>query len=292
MTTTQRSTATRTVGEGDDLITYDVHGDLTQAAPDRPLLLAVGSPMDAAGFAALAERLDDRPVVTMDPRGAGRNPTGTDPVTPEQHAEDLHRVVAALGVGAVDVFASSGGAVNALAHAAAYPQDVRRVVAHEPPLATYLPDREVALAACEQVRRTYEQDGHGAAMARFMTLVMAPGELDESFLDRPAPDPASFGMPTGDDGSRDDPLFRNMPACNALELDLGRLRDLGDRVVLAVGEDSGQALAARGARSVAQALGAEAVVVPGDHGGFMGEVYGRPAGRPDEFAAALRRLLA
>ncbi|WP_083518640.1 alpha/beta fold hydrolase [Serinicoccus chungangensis] len=164
-------------------------------------------------------------------------------------------------------------------------------MAHEPPLVTYLPDREVALAACEEVRRTYERDGHGPAMARFMALVMAPGELDESFLGRPAPDPAAFGIPPGDDGSRDDPLFRNMPACNALELDPDRLRDLGGRVVLAVGEDSGDTPAARGARSVAQALGAEAVVVPGDHGGFMGEVYGRPAGRPDEFAAALREIL-
>ncbi|WP_083518639.1 alpha/beta fold hydrolase [Serinicoccus chungangensis] len=108
MTTPQHRPTTRTVGEGEDLITYDVHGDLAQASADRPVLLAVGSPMDAAGFAALAERLDDRPVVTMDPRGAGRNPAGTDPLAPEQHAEDLHRVVAALGVGAVDVFASRG----------------------------------------------------------------------------------------------------------------------------------------------------------------------------------------
>ncbi|WP_238335660.1 alpha/beta fold hydrolase [Serinicoccus kebangsaanensis] len=291
MTAARGSSDTRTVGEGADLITYDVHGDLADASPDRPVLLAFGSPMDAVGFLALAEQLDDRPVVTLDPRGSGRNPRGTDPMTPEQHAEDLHRVVEALGAAPVDVFGSSGGAVNALAHAAAYPEDVRRVVAHEPPLATYLPDRETLLAACADLEQTYERDGHGHAMAQFIALVMAPGELDAAYLQQPAPDPAAFGMPAEDDGSRDDPLFRNLPACNALELDVERLGTLGDRLVLAVGEDSGETFAARGARSVARALGGEAVVVPGDHGGFMGEVYGQPAGKPEEFAAALREIL-
>ncbi|WP_298752165.1 alpha/beta fold hydrolase [uncultured Serinicoccus sp.] len=158
MTAGARSTVTRTVGEGEDLITYDVHGGLSDASPDRPVLLAFASPMDATGFAALAELVDDRPVVTLDPRGAGRNPSGTSPLTPEQHAHDLHRVVTALGGGPVDVLASSGGAVNALAHAAAYPDEVRRVVAHEPPLVAFLPDREVVLAACEDVGQTYERD--------------------------------------------------------------------------------------------------------------------------------------
>lgn len=291
MSSTERSSATFTVGEGADLITYDVHGDLGDAAPDRPVLLAFGSPMDAMGFAALAEQITDRPVVTLDPRGAGRNERGTDPMTPEQHAEDLHRVIEALGAGPVDVFASSGGAVNALAHASAYPQDVRRLIAHEPPIATLLPDRETLLATCHDLADTYATHGHGAAMAKFIALVMAPGELDPGYLDGPAPDPAAFGMPADDDGSRDDPLFRNLPTCNALEPDLDTLRDFGDRLILAVGEDSGETFAARGARSLAHALGTEAVVVPGDHGGFMGEVYGQPAGKPEEFAARLREML-
>lgn len=286
-----RSTRTLTVGEGDRLITYDVHGELADATPERPVLLAFGSPMDAVGFQALAEQLVDRPVVTLDPRGAGRNPTSTEPLTPEQHAEDLHLVVQALGAGPVDVFASSGGAVNALAHATAYPDDVRRVVAHEPPVATLLPDREVLVRACEDLRQTYADQGHGSAMAKFIGLVMADGELDAGYLDQPAPDPAAFGMPAEDDGSRDDPLFRNLPASNVYEPDVEMLARLGERLVLAVGEDSGETFAARGARSVARALGQEAVVVPGDHGGFMGAVYGQPAGKPAEFAAALREIL-
>jgi pimeloyl-ACP methyl ester carboxylesterase len=77
----------------------------------------IGSPMDASGFASLAEHFRDRTVVTYDPRGIGRSERTDDAgeSTPEQHADDLHRLIAALGGGPVDLFASSGGAVNALA---------------------------------------------------------------------------------------------------------------------------------------------------------------------------------
>jgi pimeloyl-ACP methyl ester carboxylesterase len=50
--------------------------------------------------------------------------------------KDLHRIVQAIGGGPVDLFASSGGAVNALALVAKHPYDVRILVAHEPPLCT------------------------------------------------------------------------------------------------------------------------------------------------------------
>ena len=288
MTTRTRSTST--VGSGTELVTYDVHGDLADATPDRPVLLAVGSPMAADGFGTLAAHFTDRPVVTYDPRGAGRNPAGTTGLTPEQHAEDLHTVVRALDAGPVDVFATSGGAVNALALATAHPDDLRRVVAHEPPTAALLPDRDALLAACRAVRATYDQQGHGAAMARFIALVMVEGELGEDHLRAPAPDPAAFGLPTQDDGSRTDPLMRNIPACNAYEPDLAALGALGTRLVLAAGVESGQQFAARGARSVAAALGTAVATFPSHHGGFLGGEFGQH-GQPEAFAAALREVL-
>ena len=42
------------------------------------------------------------------------------------------------------MFASSGGAVTALALVAAHPNDVTILVAHEPPLVPVLPDAEAA----------------------------------------------------------------------------------------------------------------------------------------------------
>src|SRR4051794_19259939 len=145
---------TFTVGEGDDLITCDVRGKAADATADRPALFILGSPMEASYFVALAVLFPDRPAITYDPRGPGRNPRGTTPITPQQHAEDLHRVIEAVGAGPVDVLASSGGGVNVLALVAAHPDDVRRVVAHEPPVAIVMPDRDNVLAAVDDIRAT------------------------------------------------------------------------------------------------------------------------------------------
>ena len=281
---------THTVGTGSSTITYDVRGDLATTTEDRPALLMFGSPMDAGGFGTLASHFTDRPVVTYDPRGAGRNPTGSTPIEPEQHADDLHRVIEALGVGPVDVFASSGGAVNALALVAAHPEDVRRVVAHEPPTAALLPDRDAVLAVCRDMCATYESSGAGPTMAKFIPFVTYDGLVTEAYLDQPAPDPAMFGMSAEDDGSRDDPLMRNISACVAYRPDLEALAALGDRLVLAAGVESGQQLAARGARSVAGALGRPVVEFPSNHGGFLGGEHGQQ-GDPDGFAAASRAAL-
>jgi pimeloyl-ACP methyl ester carboxylesterase len=273
---------TSTVGEGDDLITYDVRGDVSSGTP----LFILGSPMEASYFAPLAEHFADRPVITYDPRGTARNPKGTTPITPEQHAEDIHRVVEAVGAGPVDVFASSGGAVNALALVAAHSGDVRTVVAHEPPTAALLPDRDAILAIAEDMRTTYHSQGNGPAMAKFIALVMLDGEVPDDYLERPAPDPAMFGMSADDDGTRDNPLMRNLGPCNAYEPDFDALTALGDRLVIAAGEESGQQMAARGGYSVAARLGGEVAYFPKGHGGFLpGD------GDPDGFAARLHEVL-
>jgi hypothetical protein len=128
-------------------------------------------------------------------------------------------------------------------------------------------------------------------MAKFISLVMWDGEVPSDWTRRPAPDPARFGLPSEDDGSRDNPLMRNMPACNEFEADADSLRALGDRLVIAVGSESGQTLAARGARSVADRLGVAVTEFPGDHGGFLGGEYGQH-GDPEAFAERLRSVLA
>ena len=288
--TAGRTRQTRTVGTGTATVTYDVHGDLADATPERPVLMMFGSPMDASGFGTLAGHFTDRPVVTYDPRGAGRNPTDTSPLRPEEHAEDLHRVVEDLGVGPVDLFASSGGAVNALALVAAHPEDVRRVVAHEPPTAALLPDRDEVLAVCRDLRATYDAQGGGPTMAKFIAFVTYDGLVSADYLERPAPDPAMFGMSAEDDGSRTDPLMRNMPTCVEYRPDLEALAALGDRLVLGAGVESGQQLAARGARSVAEALGLPVTQFPSGHGGFLGGEHGQQ-GEPEAFADVLRTAL-
>lgn len=284
-----RTISTRTVGEGDEAITFDVHGDLAEATSERPALFLFGAPMDATGFEILAGYFSDRPVITYDPRGAGRNPQGTADISAEQHGDDVHRVISALGVGAVDAFGSSGGGVSLLALLAAHPGDVRRAVVHEPPTAALLPDRDQVLAVTDDMKRTYAADGFGPALAKFISFVMFDGPVPDDYLHRPAPDPAMFGLSTGDDGSRTDPLFRNMPAVIAYQPDVDVLQDLRDRLTIAVGVESGDTMAARAGRSVAAALGIPATDFPSHHGGFT-EQPGQPSD-PAGFAARLHEVL-
>src|SRR4051794_32060758 len=113
---------THTIEAPGATVAYDIR---PAEGTTEPPLLMIGSPMDASGFAELASHFPDRTVVTYDPRGTARS-TRTDGAresTPQLHADDLHQIIRAVG-GPVDIFASSGGAVNALALVAAHPQDV------------------------------------------------------------------------------------------------------------------------------------------------------------------------
>lgn len=269
-------------------LAYDIrHYDSTE-----PTLFLIGSPMGAAGFGTLAGHFTDRTVATYDPRGTERSALAdpTTPPTPEEHADDLHRIIQELGGGQVDMFASSGGAVNALALVARHPGDLRILVAHEPPLQSVLPDRDAALAAAQAVHETYMQRGWGAGMAHFIAMVSHQGEFSEDFYQRPAPDPQMFGMPGEDDGSRTDPLLGlALVGSVGYEPDLDAVRTASTQVVIAAGGEEGT-MANRGAYGVAERLGTPLVVFPGGHGGFLGGEYGQ-MGEPDAFAAKLRDVL-
>ena len=290
--TTMTASATKTLDVPGAVLTYDIR--LPESGTTAPVLFLIGSPMGARGFGTLAGHFPDRTVVTYDPRGVDRS-TKADPAspsTPEQHADDLHRLIAEIGAGPIDLFASSGGAVNALALVAAHPEQVRTLVAHEPPLASILPDREGAMAATQAIHDTYERSGFGAGMAQFIVAVGHRGPMDAAFLNQPAPDPAMFHLPTEDDGNRTDPLLgQNMPSCPHFEPDFDALRAASTRIVLGAGVESEGQMACRGAFAVAERLGTTVVRFPSGHGGFMGDEYGQP-GDPDGFAAKLREVLA
>lgn len=289
-------TATTAITD-DTTYTLEVPGavlsyDVRKADSPVPVLLMIGSPMGAGGFGTLAGHFADRTVVTYDPRGVERSVKAdpASPSTPEQHADDLHRIISSLDRGPVDLFASSGGAVNALALVAAHPEDVRTLVAHEPPLAAIVPDREGALAVCRSIAATYQERGFGAGMAHFIAVVSHQGPMTAEFAAQPGPDPAMFGMPTEDDGNRTDALLaQNMITCTHYEPDFDALRAASTRIVMAVGAESEGELAARGAEAAAERLGMEPVRFPGGHAGFLGGEYGQ-TGDPAAFAARLREV--
>jgi pimeloyl-ACP methyl ester carboxylesterase len=273
-------------------IAYDVYGQLP-ATDRRPPLVMIGQPMDSSGFVTLASYFPDRTVVTYDPRGLGRSSRADGRVdhAPTVQADDVHAVIEALGAGPVEMFASSGGAVTALALVAAYPNDVTTLVAHEPPLIPVLTDAESAERARGGVRDAYEARGSNAGMAAFIAMTSWKGEFSDDYFAQPAPDPAMFGMPSDDDGSRDDPLLSDRSwAISSYHPDLDRLAAAPTRVVIAVGEESEGTFTGRAAVATAELLGQRATAFPSHHGGFIGGESGY-AGKPEAFARKLRDVL-
>lgn len=273
-------------------LVYDVRGTLPPVG-GRPVLLMIGQPMDASGFATLASYFADRTVVTYDPRGLGRSrrKDGRVDHVPETQAGDVHDLIQALGAGPVELFGSSGGAVVGLALVAAYPGDVTTLVAHEPPLLRTLPDAEAAERARAGFRDAYEARGWGAGMAAFIAMTSWEGEFGEEYFAGPAPEPEAFGMPTEDDGSRDDPLLSDLAwAVSDYRPDVAALAASGARVVIAIAEESGRTFTGRTSVATAELLGQRATVFPSHHGGFAGGEFGYP-GQPEAFSRKLREVL-
>ena len=270
-------------------LAYDVREPDTPSAM-RPLFI-FGSPMGASGFEQLVGHFTDRMVITYDPRGMERSirEPGSE-LTAEVHAEDYHRVVEAAGLGLVDAFGSSGGGMCGLHWVVAHPEDVRTFVSHEPPVITLLEDSQMAIKVQADIVATYQREGFGPAMAKFIQLVMRQGLLPDDYLDGPAPDPAQFGLPAEDDGSRDDLLLSGNLAMPPFEPDAKALRASSVRIVPAIGALGEGGLARRGGEAVARLLGVEPVIFPGDHGGFAANEWS-PDNDPAGFAAKLREVL-
>jgi pimeloyl-ACP methyl ester carboxylesterase len=280
---------THTLDVAGATLTYDVHAPDTPTAT-RPLFV-FGSPMGASGFEQLVAHFTDRTVITYDPRGMERSTRDpATPITVEVHAEDYHRVVGAVGLGPVNAFGSSGGGMCGLYWVVAHPEDVHTFVSHEPPVITLLEDSEMAMKVNADIVETYGRSGFGPAMAKFIQLVTYQGVLPDDYLDRPAPDPAQFGLPTEDDGSRDDLLLSGNLAMPPFEPDAHALRASPVRIVPAIGAVGEGGLARRGGEAVARLLGVEPVIFPGDHGGFTANEWS-PHNDPAAFAAKLREVL-
>jgi pimeloyl-ACP methyl ester carboxylesterase len=246
-----------------------------------PLLFIIGSPMDSTGFVALAEIMSaTRCVITYDPRGIG-NSTREDAeedITPELQADDVHRLIDALGDGGpVDYLGSSGGAVVGLALVQARPDALRTLIAHEPPVIEELPDSAQQQAAIQAIYDVYTAHGWQQAMQMFMMHIgVAVGggarqwePTREQLARMEETNKVFFGH-----------LIRQT---TAFQPDIEALTAAQTRIVVGVGASSEGQLAHRAGLSLADTLGVEPVVFPGDHGGFIG--------RPSEFAEVLQEVL-
>ncbi|HEY0755564.1 MAG TPA: alpha/beta hydrolase [Ktedonobacteraceae bacterium] len=118
---------------------YEVRGS-------GPVLLLIGAgAADAASFNGITTHLAERyTVVSYDRRGYSRSPLDDREAEQrlETHSDDAHRLLTILGTEPASVFGSSGGALIGLDLAIRYPEQIRTLVSHEPPVGELLPDAE------------------------------------------------------------------------------------------------------------------------------------------------------
>lgn len=261
-------------------IYYEVRGE------GPVLCLMPGGPADATTFRRMEDRLAAAyTVVTYDPRGLSHS-SDFDPADDgrmvEIFADDVHRLLDAVGAGKASILGSSGGAVIALELAIRHPEQLDTVVSHEPPSPVFLPDTDRVRAAMESVCDAYASGGIGAAMAIFGPLAGIQGG--------PPPEPEG-GEPSPDVMQAMALMQRNMEFFFSRYVrnlarytpDVAALRATSCRVVAAVGADSKGQLAHNGGLGLADALGTPAAVFPGEHGGFDSH--------PAEFADKLCEVL-
>lgn len=241
--------------------------------------MLVGHPMGISGFAPIAPLLaEDYTVVTYDPRGFALS-TIDDPdqdAEPDLLADDVRRVLEAVGQGSAHVFGSSGGAITGLALLARYPDHVRTLVAHEPPVALLLPDADEARKGIHDIYDTYRNSGIGAAWAKFATF---------TGMSMPTPGGDASPQSSAEMVATSERFFGHSLLPIALyEPDFTALQGKSTRVVVAGGTTSKGEFAQRTASALAERLGTSLTDFPGGHGGFASD--------PKDFVAVLRRSLA
>lgn len=249
------------------ILSYEIRGS-------GPVLLMVpGGPANGSVFQKVAEHLaPDYTVVTYHPRGLSHSKL-KGPIDDDQIvailADDIHRLLKAVSDDRAFVFSNSGGAIIALELATHHAEQIRTLVAHEPP--RFGPATEHRGESGEDLHGTYRSKGVRAAMARFMA---------EAGLGEPSPE-----MLDSMEANPDFDFFLGhyIVGLARHQTDVPALQHVACRIVPAVGADSRGEPAHFGSLGLARILGAEAEVFPGGHGGFMTH--------PAEFARTLRQVL-
>jgi pimeloyl-ACP methyl ester carboxylesterase len=252
---------------------YEVQGS-------GPVLMLIGHPMASSGFAAIAPLLaDDYTVVTYDPRGFARSTIDDrdQDAEPDLLADDVRRVLEAVGDRPAHVFGSSGGAVTGLALVGHHPDHVQSLVAHEPPLALLLPEAEEARAGFQDIYHAYRNSGIGVAWQKFFALT--------GVNVRPQGDDAAPQPPSAEMVATSERFFgHGLLPITLYQPDFAALQAAPTRVVAAGGTTSKGQLPQRTAAALAKRLGTPLIDFPGDHAGFASEAK--------DFATVLRRTLA
>ncbi|WP_328323424.1 alpha/beta hydrolase [Kribbella sp. NBC_00382] len=234
------------------------------------LLIGQSGDGDADRSADLVGQLTDHfTVVSYDRRGLSRSPL-TDPnqpVTPEMHADDMHRLLAALTDEAAVVLGCSIGALLGLQLAADHPEQVSVLIAHDPATPGLLPaaDRVRIEQTLADIQAAYRQDGLPAALR---LLAEATGITIDAMAREPQVvlQPTTAARVANMDFFLTNDLSRLSE--NALDAEtVVRAVASGVRIIAAAGEASHAAWNYQCAEILAGLVGSEVVEFPGGHNG-------------------------
>jgi pimeloyl-ACP methyl ester carboxylesterase len=246
-----------------------------------PLLMLAGGHGDADTTDALSEQLINHyTVVTYSRRGLSSSTVNASAGMPTiaTHSDDAHHLLAALTTERSFAFGSSIGALIGLDLVTQHPEQVRVLVAHEPPAWELLPDAERgrAIRSLEDIVETFRREGTNAAMQKFATFAAVDHADREPDVVLPQPTPqieANMNF-----------FFTNdVLGVNDFRLDIAALKGAPARIVAAGGRTGHGSLPRRGAEGLAATLGTSLIEFPGSHMGWLL--------RPKEFAAKLLEVL-
>ncbi|MCY8035281.1 alpha/beta fold hydrolase [Bacillus sonorensis] len=243
-----------------------------------PVLLMIHGGNGDADSYPIASLLSDRyTVVTYDRRGHSRsrleNPNESCRIS--VHSDDAHRLLASLTDKPAFVFGCSSGAVIGVDLAIHHPEQIRGLVAHEPPIPQLLSgsDRILGIKSLKNLENHYQQNG----LPALEEFAQAMGITASAQPKRPA--------------ARMEQLMANIdyfirsevPALREYRPDLNRLRASSMVAVPAGGIDSKGFLPYRYAQALAEHVGTGVADFPGNHVGCS--LY------PKEFAEKLDEVL-
>ena len=244
------------------------------------LLVLQGGDGDADGLDSLCRHLvDSYTVVTYDRRGLSRSTLDEPPnaLALETHGDDVHRLLAALTAEPAYVFGGSLGALLGLELMTRHPEQVRTLVAHEPPAPEVLPDVERARAvqSQEEMEAIFRREGPFSAIRK--GLIGSGLNFDDREPDVVVPPPSPQRA-----ANLAFFLTFDAPAVRRYRLDLAALQAAAARIVLAGGITSRDLWPHQCARALADRLGTTFAEFPGGHNGYVL--------RPRAFAAKLHDL--
>ena len=235
-----------------------------------PLLLVHGGGGGIDSFGTAPDTLArHHTVITYDRRGYGGS-TALGATGVADNARDTRHLLSALADGPAIVVASSAGAIVALELLTRHPDQVRLVLAHEPPVMSVLPDAARVRAMIDDVATTLDTGGVRAALVTFM----AGNGFDHSaaWLATTPAIPAALEF-----------MVRRELGFTRYEPDVVALRALARKLVFAVGSANSSGPAARSSVALAAMTSAGFAEFPGNHYGYAAD--------PDGFARRVLEVL-